>query len=259
MKLRANTTRSWILLAALISCAGLGARGQDSSSQDSSKQDASGQSLGAVARKTRQEHSAAGHVAARKTATVDDDGPDGGGVWRMRLCTITPCYELSVTLPKNPKWTRAEQEPRPVLIPVSGHEEEPTRAIRVYAAESIDMKLFGEGFKRTFLQGWFARPEYFGQSAQLLRDERVPIDWSTGTITHFTITTAVLKYRGLSVVAAAPQGNFGFACVYREEDSSAAASICDAIIKSVRYQELQPSYIHPVYRPADDPPENDPE
>ena len=201
MRLSANTTRAWMLLTAFVSCAGLGALAQDSAELDSSGQGSSGQSLDDVARKTRQERSATSHVAARKAATEDDDGPDGGGVWRMRLCTITPCYELSITLPKNPKWSRAAQEPKPVLIPVSGHEEDSSRAIRVYAGESTDAKYFVDAFKRPFLQGWFARPEYFGQSAQLLRDEHVPLDFSTGTITHFTITTAVLKYRSLSGVA----------------------------------------------------------
>jgi hypothetical protein len=212
-------------------------------------------SLGDVARKSRQEHSAPTHVAAKQTATEDDDGPDGGGVWRMRLCTITPCYELSITLPRNPKWSRAEQEPRPVLIPMSGQEEDSSRAIRVYAAESSDPKYTVDTFKRTFLQGWFARPEYFGQSARLVLDEHVPLDWSNGTMTHFTIAAAALKYRGLSVVAGSPNGNYGFACVFREEDAAAAASICDAIIKSARYQELQPSYIHRVYPPYQSPPQ----
>lgn len=236
-----------MLLAAFVSFAGVPALGQDSSRQ----------SLGDVARKTRREQSTANHLPARRITTEDLDGPDASGVWRMRLCTITPCYELSITLPKNPKWSRGEQEPRPVLIPVSGHEEDPGRAIRVYAGESSDVRYFVDAFKRTFLQGWFARPEFFGQSAQLLRDERVPIDWSTGTITHFTITTAVFKYRGLSVIAGAPQGNFGFACVFREEDSAMGNSICDAIIKSARYQELQSSFVRRTDPPADDPREED--
>jgi hypothetical protein len=253
MKLSANTTRARMLLAALVSCAALGASGQNSSGQDSS-----GQSLGDVARKTRQERLATNHVPARKVATEDDDGPDGGGVWRMRLCTIIPCYELSITVPKNPKWSRAAQEPKPVLIPISGHEEDPNRAIRVYAAESSDPRYTVDTFKRTFLQGWFARPEYFGQSAQLARDEHVPIDWSTGTITHFTIITDAVKYRGLSVVAGSPNGNYGFACVFREEDSAAGTSICDAIVKSARYQELQSSFIRRTY-PQDDPPYDPPE
>jgi hypothetical protein len=256
MKLPVNTTRAWVVLAAVVSCAGVGAWAQESSL---SGQSLPGQSLGDVARKTRKELASAGHTVAKKTINGDDDGPDGGGVWRIRLCPIIPCYELSITLPKNPKWSRAEQEPRPVLIPVAGHEEDSNRAIRVYAAGSSDPRYTVDVFKRTFLQAWFARPEYFGQSAQLVRDEHVPIDWSRGTITHFTITTAVLRYRGLSVVAGSPNGNYGFACVFREEDAAVGASICDAVVKSARYQELQSSAVRRTYPdPPDEYPNDDP-
>jgi hypothetical protein len=232
-----------VVLAAVVACAGLGALGQDSSS------------LGDVARKTRKELASAGHTAAKKTINGDDDGPDGGGVWRIRLCTLQPCYEFSITLPKNPKWSRAEQEPRPVSIPISGHEEDSSRAIRVYAAQSTDLKYTADSFKRAFLQGWFARPEYFGKAAHVALDEHVRIDWSNGLITHFAITVAALNYRGVSVVAGSPYGNFGFACVYREEDSAVGTSICDAIIKSAQYQELQSSAVRRTYP---DPPEEDP-
>lgn len=246
-------TRACTLLAALVSCAGFMALQQRSSAQDSPSQ-----SLGDVARKTRQDHAAPGHVPARKLATEDLDGPDADGVWRMRLCTIQPCNELSISLPKHPKWTRVEQEPRPVLIPVAGHEDDPGRAIRVYAGQSSDPRYFADAFRRVFLQSWFGRPEYFGQSAQLLRDEHVPIDFATGIITHFTITTPLLKYGGLSVITGTNQGSFGFACVYREEDSAVGISICDAVVKSARYQELQPSTVRRVYPEDDrlnDPPE----
>ena len=248
MRVSFNKTRAWMLVA-LLSCAGLGALAQDSSGQDSPAR-----SLGDVARKTRQERSAPSHAPARKVAAEDFDGPETSGVWRMRLCTVTPCYELSIALPKNPKWSRATLEPRPVLIPVPGHDKDSSRAIRVYSGESSDPKYFVDDFKRTFLQAWFARPEYFGQSAQLLRDEHVPIDFTNGTITRFTITTATFKYRGLGVVAGSNQGNFGFACVFREEDSAVGTSICDAIVKSARYQELQ-SFVRKVYPPVDDPPD----
>jgi hypothetical protein len=258
MKIASITARGWSVVAVLVLSAGFCASAQDTSGE--------APSLGDAARKARQEHAAAGHVAAKQTFNGEDEGPDAGGVWRVRLCTLTPCYELSVTLPKTPKWSRATEGPRPVLIPVSGHEEDPSRAIRVYAAESNDLKYTVDSFKRAFLQGWFARPEYFGQAARLERDEHVKVDWSTGTITHFTVTTPTLKYRGLSVVAGSPYGNYGFACVFRDEDSAVAAGICDAIMKSAQYQELQPSYIRRVYppaddpdEPADDPPDNDPQ
>src|ERR1700730_8582348 len=211
-------TRGPVAVAAFMVCAIVAAWGQETSSPP----------LGDVARETRKELTSATHVPAKRVANGDDDGPDGGGVWRIRLCTIQPCHEFSITLPKNPKWIRAEQEPRPVLIPVSGHEGDAGRAIRVYAAQSIDLRYTLDVFKRTFLQSWFARPEYFGQGARLSLDEHIAIDWSSGTVTHFTITTPTLKYRGLSVVAATPYGNFGFACVYREENSAVCSSLCDA-------------------------------
>jgi hypothetical protein len=257
LRLPMNKTREWIVLATLATCAAGGAWGQDSS----------GQSLGDVARKTRKEHSSTTHVPAKHVATGEDDGPDASGVWRVRPCpTTTLCYELSIVLPKSPKWRRATSEPRPVLIPLAGHEEDPSRAIRVYAAETLAPMQSVEVAERTFLQAWFARPEYFGQGAQIVRDEHAWVDNYLATLTQFTITGDAFKYRGRSVIAGWAYGNYGFACVYRDEDSSAAASVCDAIVKSARYQVLQPAkprvYADPGPsdgRPDDSPRDDDPE
>ncbi len=257
------TACSWVALAALALCTGLGAWGQDSSDPSSS-----GQSLGDAARKARQEHSAAGHVAAKQSVNEEDDGPDPGGVWRVRLCTRTPCYELSVALPKSPKWTRSAVEPRPVLIPLAGHEADMDHAIRIYPGEGLAPVFAPVDFaKRGLLQELFSRPEYFGQAARLLRDWHVQIDGSAALITQFTVLSGTNHYRGLSVVAASPNGSYGFACVFRDEDANAAASICEAIVKSARTQALEPAkpHIYPTYQdpppddpddPADDPPDN---
>jgi hypothetical protein len=244
MKTSTRTTRAGVALLALALGCGLHARGQDSSAP-----------LGDVARKARKEHSSADHVAAKHVVDGEDDGPDGSGVWRLRPCLTTIlCYELSVVLPKTLKWERATSEPRPVLIPLAGGEKDPDRAIRVYAASPLAPNLPVDVAKRTFLQSWFGRPEYFGQPARLLLDEHVWIDNTLTTITHFSVTGAVSKYQGLSVVAGWAYGNFGFACAYRDEDSSAAASVCDAIIRSAKYQILQPA-ARGIYR---DPPPEDP-
>lgn len=243
-------------------------------------QDASGQSpaLGDVARATRKEHSAASHVAARQVTNEEEDGPDAGGVWRLQLCPLTPCYQISVALPRSPKWIRPAAEPRPVLIPLVGHEDDLGHAIRVYAAGSVPPLFLLERAQRTFLQGWFARPEYFGQGAKLLRNERLVIDGRASMITQFTVTSGTIRYRGLSVLSVTGVGNFGFACVFREEDANAAASVCDAIVNSARTQTFQqptprayqypnaPGYRPPGYYPRyynppsddpDDPPEDD--
>lgn len=259
MRFPLPTIRGWMVLAGLASWLGLSALGQDSS----------GQPLGDVARKTRREHMSTSHVPA-KLMSEDDNGPDSGGVWRVRLCVLSPCFELSISLPKSPKWTRQTEEPRPVLILLPGHEEDSSRSIRVYGAEALPQNYTYDSGTRMFVQGRFARPEYFGQAAHILQQKRIMLDSRNATIARFTVSSGVLKYRGLSVVAITPYGDLGFACVFREEDSSAATSVCDAIVTSARIQVLQAATprVYPTYQdppvydpqyndPPDDPPEND--
>lgn len=227
-------------------------------------QDAS-PSLGDVARTNRKEHSSTAHVPAKQVTNEEEDGPDAGGVWRVRVCGRTPCYELSIALPKTPRWIRPSAEPRPVLIPLANHEDDMSRAIRVYAGESIG-PTYGapDVAKRTFLQGWFARPEYFGQAAHFdERDEYAPVDGGQAVTTHFTLISKGVKFRGIGVVASSPNGNYGFACAFREEDETTANSVCDAIIRSARAQQLEasrktfyPVYAPPTYYPRYDPPDD---
>jgi hypothetical protein len=240
MKFSSGTIRGWAALGALILWAGVGAWGQDSS----------GPPLGDVARKTRKERAATDHPPAKGLVNEEEDGPDTTGVWRVRLCSRTPCYELSISLPKSPKWTRAAEQPRPALIPLPGPEEDSNRVIRIYVAESLEPTYSIDGAKRTFLQGWFARPEYFGRAAHIVLDEHTLIDSFPSVISHFTVAGDAVKYRGLSVVSSTPNGNYGFACVYRDQDSAAAANICDAVVKSARGQMLEASRprVYPAYQ-----------
>jgi hypothetical protein len=240
MKFSSGTIRGWAPLGALILWAGVGAWGQDSS----------GPPLGDVARKTRKERAATDHPPAKGLVNEEEDGPDTTGVWRVRLCSRTPCYELSISLPKSPKWTRAAEQPRPALIPLPGPEEDSNRVIRIYVAESLEPTYSIDGAKRTFLQGWFARPEYFGRAAHIVLDEHTLIDSFQSVISHFTVAGDAVKYRGLSVVSSTPNGNYGFACVYRDQDSAAAANICDAVVKSARGQMLEASRprVYPAYQ-----------
>jgi len=220
-------------------------------------------SLGDVARKARKEHSSA-QQATGKRISEDDDGPDLGGVWRVRHCSPQVCYKLSVALPKSPRWIRQETEPRPVLIPLAGHEEDLNHAIRVYAVEFLPTTIgWIDVEKKALLQSVFAQPEYFGQPARLVQDERVPANNGEMKISHFSINSAKGNFRGASVVASSPLGPYAFACVFREEDASAASSICDAIAKSARDQSFltsqtrqYPTYEDPPnYDPQDDPPD----
>ncbi len=266
MKSYAGTIRGSIALAGFALCAVILGWGQDSSAgqasagQASSGQSSSSQSLGDLARKVRKERGVDG-VPARNVLDGDDDGPDSGGVWRIRMCGKTPFYEVSITLPQSSKWTRAAGEPRPVVIPLPGPEDDPNRVIRVYAAALIYP--FYPDASRTFLQGWFERPEYFGRPAHFVLNQHVQIDGHPATISHFSVTNGSLRYHGLGVVLYSPNGTSGFACVYRDQDAAAAASICDAIVQSATDQSLAPSEpkAYPAYSnpTGDDPENNDPE
>jgi len=266
MKISLITIRAWIVVTAVVFCSGLLASSQDSSGQT--------QSLADIARKTRKDNAAPGHVAGKQLVDEEEDGPDTTGVWRVRLCTHTPCTELSVTLPKNAKWTRGKDEPRPALIPLPGQEPDAGRVIRLYVADSLGGPVYYyaplDGAKRLFLQGWFSHPEYFGVGARISQDEHVQVDTATGLISHFTVPASETKYRGLSIVVASMNGIYGFACVYRDADASAAASICDGIIKSAHNESLdpgrrpyfpgyQPPTYYPYYPRIDDPPPHQPE
>ena len=234
-------------------------------------QDAS-QSLGDVARKARKERSSATQGPVKRI-TDDQDEPDAGGVWRTRLCSNLVCYTLSVSLPKSPRWIRPSAEPRPVLIPLAGHEDDLTHAIRVYKAEPFPTNVATADIaKKIFLQVWFSRPEYFGQPARISSDERLPPETGEAKLSHFTITRDTAKFRGVSVVEVSPLGFYGFACVFPEEDSNAANSVCDAIIRSAHAQTFLTAYKRPIPQyvdppqyyprnddPPDDPPDEDPE
>jgi hypothetical protein len=255
MRISSSKIRAWIAVLTF----GLG---MCSWAQDA----APSPSLGDLARKVRKDHSSVDHVPAKQVTNEEEDGPDAGGVWRVTLCSQTPCYELSIALPKTPKWIRPAAAPRPVLIPLVGHEDDLSRAIRVYAAESLGPSYpSADVAKRAFLQGLFARPEYFGQAAHIVLDEHFFVDGGLGVLTHFTVISGDVKFRGFGITASVANGNYGFACAFHEEDSVAASSICDAIVKSAHSQILlpaqpryYPTYQVPQYYPRyDDPRDND--
>ncbi len=258
-----KTTRGLIAAGTLLLCFGVRSLGQDTGQSPS---------LGDIARKSRKEHSSVNHVPAKQVVNEEEDGPDPGGVWRLHACTYLPCFEVAIALPKTLKWTRLASKPRPVLISWKGPEEDPSHAIRIYAGEALPGTYSGpyypDAARRTLLQGLFARPEYFGQAAHIVLDEHIQIGNYPATITHFTVASGDAKYRGLSIASSATSGSLGFACVYREDDSKEAASICDGIIKSARI-EAQAQYNPQVrteypdepsvyYPRVDDPPDDDP-
>jgi hypothetical protein len=243
MKTSPKTIRMRMAAVAFMVCSGL------SSGQTSAEQTPS---LGDVARTVRKEHASPGRVPGKQLVDEEEEGPDTTGIWRVRLCTRTPCNELSIALPKDVKWTRPKEEPRPVLIPLPGQADNASRVIRLYVAESLaPLYTPVDGAKRMFLQAWFSRPEYFGQPARISQDEHFHLDNADAVISHFSIAATTNKYHGLSVVVGTSNGSYGFACVFLAEDTPAAGSICDAIVRSARNQVLVPGQrpVYPNYEP----------
>jgi len=215
--------------------------------QDSSAQPP----LGDVARKSRQERSEKDHVVAKKVMDAE---------WSPKAtphafaCKVQFCSSLTITLPAPVAWNNAGYIP----VPLPGHEDDKSRSIRIYEGDSLPASDAG-WVKRLFLHNRLSY--FFGQPPRFLFDERTRINGWPARITHFTVASRVMKFRGLGLVAAAPDGGFGFACVFREEDSGDATNICESILNSARIEvaEKYRTYVPPDDPPTDDPPDNPPE
>jgi len=158
-------------------------------------------SLGDLARKTRQEHTAKDHVASKQVLNEESQS----ATWVVHACRHMPCYSLSITLPKNAQWSKPATGQVYAVIPVPGHEADPNHIIRVYAADLLNTYTIEQG-KHLFLQEWFSRPYFFGQAARFLFDDQTTIDGNSAAITHFTLPNRVGQYRGLGLIRALRRG-----------------------------------------------------
>ncbi|HEY6337403.1 MAG TPA: hypothetical protein VIW68_02815 [Candidatus Sulfotelmatobacter sp.] len=204
-----------------------------------------GSSLGDLARKTRQEHSSKDHIASKKTLTEENQSP----AWVVHACKHLPCYSLAITLPKNAQWSKPATGQTYAIIPVPGHESDPNHIIRIYAADLLNTYTVEQG-KRLFLQEWFSRPYFFGQAAKFEFDDQTSIDGNPAVISHFTLPSKVGQSRGLGLIAGAPAGTFGFACVFRDDDSGDATSVCEGLLNSGRISLMDET--RPKPQPGDD-------
>jgi len=193
-----------------------------------------GASLGDLARKTRQENTAKDHVASKKVLNEENQS----ATWVVHACRRMPCYSLSITLPKNAQWSKPATGQIYSIIPVPGHEADPGHVIRVYGADLLNTYTVEQG-KRAFLQEWFSRPYFFGQAAKFLFDDQTTIDGHDSVIAHFTLPNKVGQYRGLGLIAGTPAGTMGFACVFRDDDSGDATSVCEGVLNSGRISTME--------------------
>lgn len=191
-------------------------------------------SLGDLARKTRQEHTSKDHVAARQTLTEESQA----ATWAVHACKHVPCYSLVITLPRNVQWSKPATGQTYAIIPLPGRESDSNHIVRVYAADLLNTSTIEQG-KRLFLQEWFSRPYFFGQAAKFEFDDQATIDGNPGVITHFTVAGKAVPSRGLGLIASVPAGTFGFACVFRDDDSGDATSVCEGVLNSGRISMME--------------------
>jgi hypothetical protein len=202
-------------------------------------------SLGDLARKTRQEHAAKDHVPAKQALTEESQS----AAWDVHACKHMPCYSLSITLPKNMQWSKPGDGPTFAIIPLPGRESDSGHLVRVYAGNLLNTTTVEQG-KNAFLQEWFWRPYSFGQAARFVFDDQTTIDGNPAVITHFTLPGKVGLYRGLALIAGTPAGSFGFACLFRDDDSGDATSVCESALNSGRISVMEET--RPKRRAADD-------
>jgi hypothetical protein len=202
-------------------------------------------SLGDLARKTRQEHTAKDHVAAKQALTEESQS----ATWPVVACKYRPCYSLSITLPKNMQWSKPGDGPTFAIIPLPGHESDSGHLIRVYAGNLLNTTTVEQG-KNAFLQEGFWRPYSFGPAGKSVFDDQITIDGNPAVITHFTLPNKVGLYRGLALIAGTPAGSFGFACVFRDDDSGDATSVCESALNSGRISVMEET--RPKGKPGDD-------
>jgi len=205
-----------------------------------------GASLGDLARKTRQEHTAKDHVASKQ---VLNEESQAAATWPVVACRHRPCYSLSITLPKNAQWSKPDTGQKYAIIALPGHEADQGHMIRVYGADLLNASTVEQG-KHAFLQGWLSQPYAFGQAAKFVFDDQTTVDGNPAVITHFTLPNKVGQYRGLALIAGTPAGTSGFACVFRDDDSGDATSVCEGILSSGRISVMEET--RPKGQAADD-------
>ena len=216
-------------------CMGCGATAKGQDSRQSS-------ALGDVARKSRHEGNGKAHASAEHVLN-EENAAKQGTPWTASACHTIPCAQLTVMLPSQAKaGTPALSEQR---IPLHGDR---SHDVRLFMGNQLPASDLGTA-KWALLQDWFSRPYYFGSSAKFDFDEQTKVDSNQAVLTHFTIPSRLLKYRGIALFVAVPSGTFGFACVFRDEDSGDATSVCENILNSakVKMPESYRYYTPPSY------------
>jgi hypothetical protein len=228
------SVRKGLAAAVLACCLGTVVLAQDSSQN---------RPLGDVARKTRSERQEKDHAAPTHVLNEETESAKGE-LWTVSACHTIPCAELLVRLPAGAKRDTGFVQIPDIRVERAGK----IHHLNILAANQLPASDL-ESAKWVFLEDWFTRPYYFGAAAKLEFDEATKIDQWPAVVTHFTVPGRVMNFRGMALFVAVTSGTFGFACIFREDDTGDATSICEEVLNSaaVRMPLKYKFYTPPSY------------
>jgi hypothetical protein len=199
-------------------------------------------SLGDIARKTRQNNQAKDHAAPRHILSDENLGPKDKA-YGTYVCRMLPCSTLTVMVP--PSATNSGY-----TLTDNGHG---VSMLSGTLLQSMNV----QGAKQEFLVRNVA--PFYHAALKIEFDETTTIDQWSATISHFTLTSRVIVYRGLALFVVVPNGTMAIACMFRDSESGNATGICDHAMNSARVnvpEQFRPHVEQPD--PPDDLPSADP-
>jgi hypothetical protein len=198
--------------------------------------------LGDIARKARKDNQSKDHVAPKRVLTDEDASPKDKA-YGTYVCRMLPCSTLTVMVPPNA--ANAESK---------ANDGEPKYGVSIIGGtllQSMDVQAAKQEFLGRSIGSFYHAP------IKIEFDETTTIDQWPAAISHFTMTSKVIIYRGLALFVMVPNGMMAIACIFRDSESGNATGICDHALNSAvvkvpeKFQPQRP-------QPYDDPPSDGP-
>ena len=198
------------------------------------------QSLGDLARKSKQEKQSKEHKAAKKILDDDNPPPHSGRYSNYSYCRTVPCAELWFKIPEqmNSGYVGKVQ-----LVP--------------------GPKLTGEDLEsaeETFMSRSLVAPWRLGAVPEITSEEDTRVGGQPAVLVRFTFTKDHVPNVGLALLVQAPEQVMSMACVFKKADFDEGSQQCQDIVDSAdvklpkEYKVFNPpSYAYQYTNGYDDP------